>query len=648
MRINPTNITSYGISPYSGGSNNQPRSFVSFTASKEKETQAKVRGIRDSLIEQYLKKIDEYDNALPLGKFQGVYEFKPYMVKSPGGDKYAVPIKEYYILDIINNAPEDIKTDIAPKPIRFIDDTKRCYLFEEYIEGMHANNDRPVKMSDIRTFLDKLTLLDKNGIVNRDIQPSNIITDSKGNYARLVDFDTYTFLDEAGRISHSEYKPYTFYMKEMRKNGLEAIPHIQQNLSPKEKFALSFTHERKKPCGLFDLVYIQNMPDNPYISAPSNLPNFESKTLYRKIMDHDMREDGVISLIKEYRKYKGEVYHPSMKEFLKSLSGILDNTEGTLNIKDAKAASKRLKDAVEYEEFLSKLMASSKAEDYFAKLDAVKMQLNAMTYAFSSGECTRDNLHSAYTDLIRVISEGVETYDDKDIQRYLKDQLKMYVDAFSNTDFALTYTIDRVPHNFNILSVFFHDDAKDTRSFPYVFDKAKISARSAVSALRQNPDISEEELIKRARKIATDELEVAGAKVTKAHYDSAVQEVIDYALDKVKKGESFIEKIEQTANDAYEQSIRSLRPPVKRKLSDFDGYTSDLDRALILNKIGGRNFAIIGTLIALGAYGVYRAVKFQNEKKEKTKLALLTSNQDVLNNIKNDSKLDMFKQFIKK
>lgn len=106
MRINPTNITSYGISPYSGGLNNQPRNFVSFTASKEKEAQTKVRGIRDSLIEQYLKKIDEYDNALPLGKFQGVYEFKPYMIKSRAEISMPFRLKNITYLILLTMRPK--------------------------------------------------------------------------------------------------------------------------------------------------------------------------------------------------------------------------------------------------------------------------------------------------------------------------------------------------------------------------------------------------------------------------------------------------------------------------------------------------------------------------------------------------------------
>lgn len=657
MQINPLIISAYSNSSYTPTKKRNPNSLnkgdsVSFTSSYQDGLKKRYKtpyGITPRHFETILQKIDECDDTLPNGKYQRVYEFFPYMVKSPGGLEHFTPIKEYFILDLIEQAK--LGTDITPKPYYLIEYPNRAYLFEEYITGPHADTKEFIGMENIEDFLKKLTVLDQNGIVNRDIQQSNIILDDNGNYSKLVDFDRYSFLDHKGQIKHSDHTPYLYFSKLTDKKGPISAPHAtlagiktDRNVPFIERFIASFKHGRKTPISLKDMVHFSNMPDNPYISIPSNLGSFEAGTLYKKMIDQDFSHEEGRKFLKQYRRYKGQVYHTSMKEFLESLEIPPELEAGP---EELAKIQKRIKNAIEYEDFLSRIMTSRKAENYFAKFEAAKIQLSGLMEMFEQhkGGVDEKNIHSAYSDLIRIICTGLDRYKkDDDIQRYLTDELDMYTKAFEHTGFALSLPEDKLPGIYNIISVFFEDEAKDIKAFPYALYHAKENALDTVKGLKESGVTDEHTLKKAASEAAVTALDMAGGRVTKEQYKNALKDVIDYALGKRKK-EKPVKKIARTVKDTFEETITSMREPKRRPVVYDEDTIREISEARVLNRLGTRNFAILGGIIAIGAYAAYKVIDYKNKRKEEERLALLTSNQDVLNNIRHDSKLDMFKKF---
>ena len=231
------------------------------------------------------------------GEKYGIKSVNPLDINSPFADlKGENNIKEYYILNQIKN----ISPDIAVAPIDLIEKDNKYFLVMKYIDGVHPF-DSSLNKEQVKDIVKKLHKLDINGIVHSDLQSGNIFL-TNNSQAKLIDFGSYSILDNSGKYIPSDSIPTIEYT-----NG-----NISKynNSALESKFLATF-YNKTIPTD------IKNYSDNRYLNIKSNISNFEFRTLYDYL--HHNKAENPQKFFSEYLKIKAENYHKPMTEFLEKL-----------------------------------------------------------------------------------------------------------------------------------------------------------------------------------------------------------------------------------------------------------------------------------------------------------------------------------------
>lgn len=651
MRVNPINYNySYPLKKMQTGENthfSSPASdtFVSFTGSVRNRSPHGLNCLNVSDHKNIVDIIKASDDFRLDGSVQGLYQYNNFMVKSPDSMKYDTSLKEYYALQRLKQpkgAPQ-----ITPIPTAISKMGERHYLVEEYVQGKHAA-DLPFRLKDVDEIMGKLFVMDRQGIINHDLSPRNIII-TPDKTSRIIDFDTFSLLSEDGKILHSSSTPGAYFASRLPKVSLTSTEFASaagtsaktfKNVPVEEMYARSFTYERKIPSGLQDLVHIRNMADNPYLGVPSNLTNYEANTIYRRIMECDV-DNPVQFLINYSRKKAG--YHEKMGEFLKGVRIPLDATEhgaGRLNLAQAE---ERLRQAVEYEGFLTK-MYTEHSDEYMAKLEAAKMQLGALMGGENLDKYidNKAQLHSAYEKLIKVIEDGIESYEDPDWQKYLKAELGRYTEAFSNTNFSITRARQGVAGSLDILGVWFGDGAYDKGSFTAVKEEIK---RDIVQAIKVQIKKQGTETVietaadgttKTTRGVIEDmvskKLEITKGRIPERQRGAAIKIITDEIMESgfqenpvevmrrgsaISFGENINTRVKETARkaeDAVKTTVRTLEgvTPAEEAIGE---YVKQYQKQKYI-KNGGKLFMAGAAIIAACGLIAYTVSTFKKQKNE--------------------------------
>ena len=550
MRINPVNYNIVQIAPkqkvnqtFKNNVNAKTGNFVqqnapSFTgygSGKYKITDLDLVQISDLIRKTDSQRLDESGKTV-----QGVYPYAgKYMVKSPDALIHDTALKEYSILNKIR----DLKggETICPKPFEIAQSANRPFLVEEFIPGKHAG-ELPITLKDVKGLAEKFIILDQGGIINQDLSPRNVIYMPNGE-TRMIDFDTFSYLVGDGRIFHSQSTPSEFFATLVPKENLK-------NLNPgnfadfkfknldrtiEEKFAASFTCDDRLAAGLRDLTHVRNIPDNPFIGVPSNLSNYEARTLYTRIMAHDIEDP--VGFLQDYIQMKANTYHKPMREFLRTLEVKESYCDGIGDRIPFEEAKMRLKKAIKFEDVYISLFSQEKPDVYFAKLQAAKIQLNALVAEaqISKHASNGAQVPKAYENLMRVLTEGLDRYDDPKRRFYLKSELEHYKKLFSKTNLSTTNPPIRIDANMDILDMWFSDPAFDGKSFATLSRKAKSSAIKLFTenGIRETQTVSDE-VIKQAEELVRQELEPSRIKVPETRFEEGVKELIQNAIEEAK------------------------------------------------------------------------------------------------------------------
>ncbi len=648
MRINPVN---YNTSPFNKpnaarNSVNSRQSAANMSDTLCFRGNQKLRNSELDTIAELIKRTDAGRLDEAHGTVQGVYPYGKFIVKSPEPTIHDTSVKEYVIL---NRLKEDIKggESIAPKPYTVAQTGNRPYLVEELIPGVHSG-EFPMELDDIKELIkDKFIPMDKAGIVNEDLSPRNIMVRPDGS-TRIIDFDTFSYLSNSGRPIHSKTAPVEYFaallpeekFSNMTRKDSGMLKTIKTVNPSDERFLASFAVDRKIPVGMDDLIHARNLSDNPFISVPSNLTSYESRTIYQRIMAHDI--ENPIEFIQDYLQLKTNEYHVPMREYLKKLAKSSDTSEA--GMLSTEQGAKKLQQAIDFEDLMIGLFSKEKPNVYFAKLEAAKMQLNALLFDvdIARGISNREQIPRAYENLIRVITEGMEAYTDPSQKAYLEAELNYYRGIFANTNLAVTIPKQNIEGSMDILGMWFSDCASDGNSFARLQSRAK---DIALDALRPDcpengiQSLSGEELIKKRRSVAEAiikrELEPAKNKVSKAQYQKGFTEAVNEVLQEADAGN--FDKMFKPAVTSFcggtgikeaaqaEEIVSTVAESTK---NGFKQLAKKYQNEKYL-KLGNKLFVLLGALAVAGAIGAKQYFSAKNKKKELEKEIVLKADNEM-------------------
>lgn len=590
--------------------------------------------------------IMENDESRLDGTIQGLYQYGRFMVKAPDNSVHDTAIKEFYALTRIGRIFPD--ESVAPLPTVVSKVGDRHFLVEEYVKGKHASK-LPFSLEDVKESMGRFVKMDQGGLINQDLAQRNIIVTPEG-VSKMIDFDSFSFLADDGRVLHSQSTMPAYFASRVSSAKLKDTDYSgiagsklksAKPVSFEEMFANSFTVKRKIPTGIQDLIHARNLSDNPFIGVPSNLTSYEGRTIYKRIADNDVED--VVEFLRDYLQLKSQKYHPQMKEFLEKLQinpDLCGTDASRLTLPEAKA---RLKNAIEYEDLVINLFGKEKPDAYFAKLEAAKMQLNGLLFHenLNKGVSNKEQLHSAYEKLIKVITDGLEEYKSPEHQKFLRLELEQYREVFENTGFSVKKAKQEIVGPLDIVQTWFLDKGVDKKSFSSIRSAVKEEAcMSAYQVLHSSKKkgLKGEALIAaqkeaaalRAREIILLE---AGGRLSDSDVNKVVEEIAEEAMGAVKKGNGrkiVLKMLDRPANEvraalkanALEEAESVVKRSSKKVLSDFQNPDE-----LLANQIqrfqknryiknGGKLFAGIGILLAAAAFVGFQYNAFKKQQEE--------------------------------
>ena len=318
----------------------------------------------------------------------------------------------------------------------------KYYLVEELIEGVHPKGNK-LTQGHLSDLLTKFFKLDINGITNCDLQSGNIFL-TRDNKTKLIDFGSFNFILNNGRIVGSDSVPTIMFNEQIYKD-------TSQNAS--ERFLKTFMND-----GFSD---VKNLADNPYLKVPSNATNFEFRTLYSHLLDKS--EENPLEFFRNYLKLKAQNYHAKLKEFLESLN--FDNISvADFSKEKIDTAQSDLKSAINYEDLIKKVLANP--DDDIVKVELSKLQLRTFLNLDDSLKSPIENskkLKAAYNQLISTPEEGIKN-SDGDKKEYFIQTLKSFKDKFKGNEFVQGQV--EIPENENLIKVLFKQTVEQIKDNP--------------------------------------------------------------------------------------------------------------------------------------------------------------------------------------
>lgn len=373
-----------------------------------------------------------------------IYRFKDKIVKVPKDrvfnndfERYYTQgqnVKEYFALDKIKN----IDPSIATNPAGIIRNKNSYYLVEEFVKGSHPEGNN-FTISHVKDLFSKFFKLDSNGIYNCDLQTGNIFLTGESK-TKLIDFGSFNFIDNTGRILGSDYIPADSFMSNWN-------IFKETNLDFSKRFLNTF-FQPKYPD-------FKNLADNPYLNVPSNSTNFEFRTMYLHLLDENVKNP--LEFFKEYLKSKSEYYHGEMKNFLQGLN-FKDIDTAAFEHQKVEAAKTNLRNAVDYEGLIKDTLANP--TDDVVKVELAKLQLRTFSYLEDSLNSPVNNsakLQDAYTQLVTVLEDGIKNSEGNK-KEYFTQTLDYFKSNFDNYNFVQGQV--PIPDNENLIKVLFDENVK--------------------------------------------------------------------------------------------------------------------------------------------------------------------------------------------
>ncbi len=316
---------------------------------KQKTQKISFKGYDRAAAEKFIEQIEQ-SKVQPLGR--GVQcEF--YKINDEVGIKSPKPLPKYYRADLNgdNNIKEffalkkinEISPDIAVKPHEIINKNGKTYLAEEIVKGSHPGKTK-LTQEHVKDLLNKIFILDTNGIVNKNLNGGSIVLTSNDKI-KLIDFGSFSILGNNGHYINSDA-----IQAEKYQNGKIAN---QVNSSREGKFMATFYSDYRPD-------YLMRS-DNRFLRIDSNSSVFEYKTIYDYLKTE--QDNKPKEFFSNYLKTKSEQYHSKMIEFLESLE--LSKTD--------KTQYEMLKNAVEEEKVFKEVFAN--ASENVMKAELGKIQL---------------------------------------------------------------------------------------------------------------------------------------------------------------------------------------------------------------------------------------------------------------------------------
>lgn len=674
MRVNPINqnITIYKANSCPKRKIVNQRDVFEFSQKHSPSFCGSINNVSEKQIREIVNLILDSDESRLDGTIQGLYQYGESMVKAPDVMDRDSVVKEYFAL---NRAKEiDPTGSLAPLPKAISKVGERNFLVEEYVDGVHADQ-RPFRLSDVRRYMDKFLTMDKGGLISQDLSPRNIKIMPDGT-TKIIDFDTFTTLGDDGSILHSQNTMSGYFASRIPGRDIQSVTrgdYLSRSLVPTEevtplqRFGRSFFHTRRKPSGMQDLLYIRNMSENPYIMVPSNLTNFESRTMFNRIMNSDVEDP--VEFLRSYLQMKSTRYHSSMADYLKTIN-LHDGTEvvrtGKLKLSEAEA---NLAKAIEYEEFLARLF-KDKPDPYFAKLEAAKIQVNALLYHedFDRHLPNKSQLHAAYDKLMKIITDGIQSYPEPDYQRYLRTELTRYRDAFESTDFSIREPDQGILKRLNMLETWFGSIGTDKGSFVALKDSIKEQTVDSIysyiqsvetKALTRDVIVAGEMDIAKAS--AARFMSVLGDRVPKRAYELGAREIAQEAIAEAHGSAKYKQLLSKAASDlttivgditdreapksAFRRVSKSYKPskPMEETLKSFGKKYQKHH----YEKMGGGVFIGLGAIIAAGSLMIKKYNEVKSRNKIEVKLQEAPNPQKVKTPIQKELMNTPFKDFVK-
>lgn len=348
---------------------------------------------------------------------------------------YGQNLKEYYALSKI----QEIDPKIATIPYGVIKEKDKYYLVEELVKGNHPKGEK-LTSTHIADLLTKFFKLDSNGITNCDLQSGNIFLTNDGK-TKLIDFGSFNFIINDGRIVGSDYIPSDLFKTQV----------YQDTKSDSSlRFLKTFMHDES-----FDA---KNLADNPHLKTLSNATNFEFRTLYSHLLDNS--EENPLEFFKGYLKLKAENYHAKLKEFLETLSFDKIDTsefpEEKINL-----AKLDLNNAISYEDLIKKALQNP--DNDIVKVELSKLQLRTFLNLGDSLKSPIENskkLYCAYNQLISTLEDGIKN-SDGDKKEYFIQTLNSVKARFGSCEFAKEQV--EIPDSENLIKVLFNKTKNQVR-----------------------------------------------------------------------------------------------------------------------------------------------------------------------------------------
>lgn len=275
--------------------------------------------------------------------------------------------------------------------------------------------------------------MDTNGIINCDLQAGNIFIDN--NKIKLIDFGSYNLIVNDGFVAGSDNIPFEFFK-----------PNRQIFNETNLDFSIRFMKTFLAP----KFSDTKNLMDNPYINMPSNVTNFELRTLYTHLLDKS--EENPLEFFKGYLKLKANEYHLKLKSFMQSLKPE-DLVNNGIDNEQIKAIKEGLKNAIGFEELTQNLLQSN--DEDIIKAQLAKLQLRTFLNLGDSLKSPIENskkLQAAYNNLILILEEGIKN-NDGDKKEYFSKTLEFFKKAFENYDFVDGQV--EIPENEDLIKVLF-------------------------------------------------------------------------------------------------------------------------------------------------------------------------------------------------
>jgi len=217
-------------------------------------------------------------------------------------------VKENFILNKIRK----IDAEIAKEPVSLVEKDGKYYLATRLINGIHPMSSG-LSEKHLIGIINKTFKLDINGIVNTDLQGTNIILEKENE--KFIDFGSYNILNDNGYYIDSNGVDYRQFM-----DG--GFIEKETGSEYKQKFLNTFLNNNPK-------MGIKNYSDNQHLKIISNISNFEFRALYPYLMAKGQKNPK--ELFKEYLKIKANTYHSQMELFLTSLNPTDDYVKNQLN-----------------------------------------------------------------------------------------------------------------------------------------------------------------------------------------------------------------------------------------------------------------------------------------------------------------------------